>query len=76
MIAIQHGSVGPEVEDVQRRLSALGHPSEPDDLGWFDEGTLAAVRAFQQQRGLPATGELDRTTRSRLLADAWPRRRT
>jgi N-acetylmuramoyl-L-alanine amidase len=53
---ISHGLVGPEVEDVQRRLADLGISCEPDDRGEFGDATLTAVRTFQQQRGLPADG--------------------
>ena len=53
---IAHGSVGPEVEDVQRRLSDLGLSCGDDDRGEFGDGTLMAVRIFQQRRGLPADG--------------------
>lgn len=52
---IELGQVGPEVEDVQRRLEALGFAC-PDDTGVFGEATRAAVRAFQQVRGLPSDG--------------------
>jgi N-acetylmuramoyl-L-alanine amidase len=71
MIAIQHGSVGPEVEDVQRRLSALGHPCDPDETGRFDAGTGAAVRAFQQQRGLSADGIVGMDTWRSLVAAGY-----
>ena len=53
---IAHGSVGPEVEDVQRRLEDLGLSCGHDDRGEFGDGTLTAVRIFQQRRGLPADG--------------------
>jgi N-acetylmuramoyl-L-alanine amidase len=52
---IAPGQVGPEVEDVQRRLADLGLPCD-DDPGVFGEATRASVRAFQQQRGLAADG--------------------
>ncbi len=55
MELIRRGSVGPEVEDVQHRLGALGLPWE-GEAGVFDVATEAAVRAFQQQRGLIADG--------------------
>ncbi|MFA9443879.1 N-acetylmuramoyl-L-alanine amidase [Egicoccus sp. AB-alg6-2] len=55
MELIQVGSAGVEVEDVQRRLGDLGLPCDGDS-GVFASRTLAAVRAFQQQRGLPADG--------------------
>jgi peptidoglycan hydrolase-like protein with peptidoglycan-binding domain len=50
---------GRDVAEAQRRLKALGY-----DLGAADgkagPRTRAAVRAYQQQAGLPATGEIDR----------------
>ena len=52
---IRRGRTGPEVEDVQRRLENLGFPC-PEDRGIFAEATEAAVRAFQQGRGLPSDG--------------------
>lgn len=52
---IRLGSVGPEVEDVQRRLETLGLSCTTDPTV-FDHETEAAVRAFQQQRGLIADG--------------------
>lgn len=55
MELIRFGSVGPEVEDVQRRLESLGLPCTSDPTV-FDGQTEAAVRAFQQQRGLIADG--------------------
>ncbi len=55
MELIAVGSVGPEVEDVQRRLGELGLHCD-DEPGVFGQATRGAVRAFQQQRGLPADG--------------------
>jgi N-acetylmuramoyl-L-alanine amidase len=52
---IQRGGAGREVEDVQRRLADLGLACA-DDPGVFDAATEAAVRTFQQQRGLTADG--------------------
>jgi N-acetylmuramoyl-L-alanine amidase len=62
MELIRNGSVGPDVEDVQRRLQALGYRSAPDEPGSFGSGTDAAVRAFQQTRGLPADGIVGQDT--------------
>jgi N-acetylmuramoyl-L-alanine amidase len=60
------GHVGPEVEDVQRRLEDLGFacPGEP---GIFDEATRSAVRGFQQRRGLAADGWVGDDTWRALL---------
>lgn len=55
MNLISRGSAGVEVADVQRRLRDLGLPVDDED-GEFARGTEAAVRTFQQQRGLPADG--------------------
>lgn len=52
---IRHGSAGPEVEDVQRRLGQLDILCT-DDPGVFNHGTESAVRLFQQRRGLAADG--------------------
>ena len=51
-----HGSAGPEVADVQQRLTDLGLSCDGDDRGEFGDRTLMAVRIFQQRRGLPADG--------------------
>jgi len=52
---IRLGRAGPEVADVQRRLGELGYALD-DDPGIFGRATEAAVRTFQQRRGLPADG--------------------
>lgn len=62
MELVRPGQVGPEVADVQRRLASAGHPCEADDPGVFGQATTAAVRAFQQQRGLAATGVVGEDT--------------
>ena len=65
MEPISVGSVGPAVEDVQRRLALLGLPCDPDEPGVFGSATQAALRTFQQRRGLPADGVVgDDTWRS------------
>jgi N-acetylmuramoyl-L-alanine amidase len=71
VIAMQQGSVGPEVEDVQRRLSDLGWSCAPDDDGRFGDQTEGCVRAFQQARGLPADGIVGRDTWRSLVAASY-----
>lgn len=71
MELIRRGSVGPEVEDVQRRLTALGWSVVPDDLGEFGPGTDQSVRAFQQTRGLPADGLVGPDTWSALVGASY-----
>ncbi|KQU35881.1 MULTISPECIES: N-acetylmuramoyl-L-alanine amidase [unclassified Rhodococcus (in: high G+C Gram-positive bacteria)] len=72
MKPLRHGDRGPAVAEVRDILSGLGFlpPSaavdgdtawaEPDVL--FDAALDEAVRAFQQQRGLLVTGEVDTAT--------------
>lgn len=55
MELIGPGSVGPEVADIQRRLGDLDLPCD-DDPGVFAASTSAAVRSFQQRRGLTSDG--------------------
>jgi N-acetylmuramoyl-L-alanine amidase len=50
------GDGGEAVRDLQRRLGALGHDIAGDDLGHFGDGTEAAVRTFQKERGLVVDG--------------------
>jgi N-acetylmuramoyl-L-alanine amidase len=54
--ALHRGEVGEGVRDLQRRLAALGHDCSADEPGEFGPATEAAVRAFQQQRGLLVDG--------------------
>jgi len=54
--ALQRGETGEAVRDLQRRLAALGFDAPPDEPGEFGPSTEAAVRAFQQQRGLVVDG--------------------
>ena len=50
------GEVGEGVRDMQRRLGALGYDCSADEPGQFGSATEAAVRAFQEQRGLLVDG--------------------
>ena len=47
MEPITPGDDGDAVQDVQRRLRALGHAVDDDETGTFGPGTHAAVRRFQ-----------------------------
>jgi N-acetylmuramoyl-L-alanine amidase len=67
---IRPGSVGPEVEDVQRRLEGLGYACL-DDPGVFDAGTLGAVRAFQQRRGIDSDGIVGEDTWRALVGASF-----
>jgi N-acetylmuramoyl-L-alanine amidase len=50
------GDTGDAVRDVQRRLSRLGFDLGADAAGVFGPATTAAVRTFQEQRGLRVDG--------------------
>ena len=54
---------------VEQRLSAVGLDPGPVD-GSFDGQTRRAIRRYQDERDLPATGYLDEPTVVRLLADS------
>ncbi|MFL6178396.1 MAG: N-acetylmuramoyl-L-alanine amidase [Actinomycetes bacterium] len=72
------GDHGPGVAQVRDHLALLGLlPSEPTERRgdqWdapFDESVDAAVRAFQQQRGLIADGVVGASTWRRLEGARW-----
>jgi hypothetical protein len=50
---------------VQDRLNVLGYDVGPSD-GLLGKRTQAALREFQEEVGLPVTGQLDTTTRRAL----------
>ena len=61
------GSRGTEVEEVQKKLIELGYNCGPDGAdGKFGSNTARAVRNFQQDHDLIATGEVDSKTKEAL----------
>ena len=56
-----------QIQQAQARLKALGLDPGPVD-GVLGAQTEAALRAYQQQRGLPVSGQLDAATLQALLA--------
>lgn len=65
---ISQGDRGPAVEDVQRRLLALGFDLGPSGVdGVFMGATLAAVRSFQREHGLSEDGVVGDETWSALV---------
>ena len=60
---------GLDVLALQSRLSVLGAPVGTPD-GIYGPQTAAAVRAWQTQQGIPATGTCDEATWKRLFPDA------
>lgn len=66
---LRRGMQGAQVVALQRLLYAMGYPigtKNPMD-GNFGEKTDAALRAFQESRGLSVSGETDRRTWEALL---------
>jgi N-acetylmuramoyl-L-alanine amidase len=62
------GDQGPEVLDIQQRLSALAISIDPGELpGRFGPSTEAAVRAFQAQRSLRVDGLVGPDTWGQLV---------
>jgi N-acetylmuramoyl-L-alanine amidase len=60
-ISSSYGSRGREVEAIQRTLRDSGH-FFGEVTGYYGTQTEAAVRRFQQNRGLPVTGIADAAT--------------
>lgn len=63
--ALTWGNVGLEVLALQQRLNDLGYPAGPEN-GYFGGALVEAVRKFQMDNGLPATGVADKPTLTRL----------
>ena len=66
------GGIDPveELSGVQGRLRNLGYncPAGGSEDGQVDEETQKAIKEFQSDEGLPATGECDDATRQKLKA--------
>lgn len=65
---LRHGSVGPEVIQMQNRLKELGYYPGEVDGKFFDQSTTA-VKAFQEQNGLDADGIAGEITLQLLYSD-------
>lgn len=59
------------MRDVQHRLAALGVAVGPDPSGVYGPGTVAAVRAFQERRGLRVDGVCGVHTWAALVEASW-----
>lgn len=68
---LRQGDVSEEVRAVQTMLARLNYPVGRAD-GIFGQGTRRAVLAFQDEAGLPLTGEVDPATRAALEARLRP----
>src|SRR5690606_14136395 len=65
-LPLRAGSTGPDVADLQRRLTAAGFDAT-EVAGEFTERTAQAVREFQRAAGLHVDGECDAATWSSLI---------
>ena len=68
MKVMRKNSSGPEVTDLQRRLKLLGYDLGSTGVdGIFGPRTADAVKEFQQDRGLRASGVVDQETWQELV---------
>jgi len=67
---MQRSATGVAVGDLQRRLMAAGFDLD-DESGVFGPGTEAAVRRFQEDRGLHADGTCAEQTWASLVEAGW-----
>jgi murein L,D-transpeptidase YcbB/YkuD len=60
---LKQGDAGPRVSDLRQRLQTTGYlPPGSAASDTFDEPLATALRIFQRQHAIPATGRLDRRT--------------
>ncbi len=70
-MALKQGDRGEEVKSLQEQLNAAGHDAGTPD-GIFGAGTDAALRAFQEARGLTVDGVAGPNTLQALAEAAAP----
>ena len=69
---LRHGDKGPGVVEVRDRLIHLGLlPPTTSEPGFFDDQLEAAVRVFQQGRGLTVDGTVGPQTFRRIEESRW-----
>jgi peptidoglycan DL-endopeptidase LytE len=73
-IRLTIGSTGEEVKKVQLKLKELGYFSYPTITGYYGMVTYDAVKAFQTDYKLKATGTVDSTTYTRLMEAKPPQK--
>ena len=65
-ITMQFGNTGEKVRQLQEKLSFMGYLDPMYETGHFGNATVEAVRAFQADRGLRASGIANITTQLKL----------
>lgn len=68
-LPLGRGSSGQAVEDLQARLTSIGH--DPGADGSYGAATEAAVRHFQEQRGIRVDGVCGRQTWTSIVEAGW-----
>ena len=68
-ITMTFGNEGKKVTHLQEMLAYLGFMDPALVTGHFGDGTLEAVRAYQQSRGLRVTGIANMNTQQKLEAE-------
>ena len=68
---LARGDGGEAVRDLQQRIGALGYDVTGDEPGRFGDATEAAVRAFQQARGLAVDAICGRHTWAALVESGF-----
>ena len=72
-VILRLGDTGPGVTEVRERLAHVGMPASAAGRGdLFDAGLEAAVRVFQQSRGLTVDGIAGPQTLRRLAKQVRP----
>lgn len=69
--ALRHGDCGPEIADLRARLDRLGLLRNTPGTDTFDDEVHAAIRAFQQERGLAVDGIVGPQTLRHLEEARW-----
>jgi lipoprotein-anchoring transpeptidase ErfK/SrfK len=69
----QPGETGPEVVDLQQRLTSLGYWVGPTISGTLDNNTVQALYAFQKLNGVPLSGKADPATHQKLGTATRPK---
>jgi len=67
---ISQGSAGAGVQAIQQVLKAEGSFNYPTATGYFGAVTQNAVKAFQAENGIQATGVIDATTLQKIASVA------